>query len=255
MTSVDGVVLYKGRVVVPKVLRQQALHLLHLAHQGETGMCLRSHEAMWWPNITSDISQIRAKCETCTKNAPTQLPLPPVHPPLPKYPFEMISSDYFNYNSHNYLLLVDRYSNWPAIRKCKDESANELITALREFFCTFGVPTAITTDGGPTYVAAATQEFLANWGVSHRLASAYNPHANMRSETAVKSMKRLIAAKVGPGGNINNDAIASALLSYRNTPDRDTQRSPAQILFARQLNDSLPCNPEKLKLRPEWYMT
>ena len=107
VTTVDGVILYKGRVVVPKVLRPQALQALHLTHQGETGMTLCTQEAIWWPNITSDITDTRARCGTCNRNAPTQLRLPPVHPPLPKYPFQMISSDYFHYEGHNYLLFVD----------------------------------------------------------------------------------------------------------------------------------------------------
>ena len=119
MSTVDGVVLYKGRVVVPLLLRPQTLQALHSTHQGETGMILRTHEAVWWPNITSDIAETRARCSTCVRNAPTQLPLPPVHPPLPQYPFQMLSSDYFNYEGHNYLVVVDRYSSWTLIKKCK----------------------------------------------------------------------------------------------------------------------------------------
>ena len=42
---------------------------------------------------------------------------------------------------------------------------------------------------------------------------------------------------------------------YRNTPDRDTLRSPAQILYSRQLKDALPCHPDKLQIRPEWTLT
>ena len=149
MTKVDGVVLYKGRVVVTQVLCPQTLQALLLAHQGETGMVLRTHEAVWWPNITSDITETRARCSTCHKNAPTQLPIPPVHPSLPQYPFQMISSVYFYYEGQNYLLFVDRYSNWPVIKKCKSESAEELVTALREFFSTYGVTEQITLDGAP----------------------------------------------------------------------------------------------------------
>lgn len=44
--TVDGVVLYKGRVVIPEILRQQSLQALHQAHQGESSMILRTHEAM-----------------------------------------------------------------------------------------------------------------------------------------------------------------------------------------------------------------
>ena len=49
--------------------------------------------------------------------------------------------------------------------------------------------------------------------------------------------------------------MAMALLTYRNTPDRDTGLSPAQVLFAHHLRDSVPCKPEGLRLRPEWLLT
>ena len=49
--------------------------------------------------------------------------------------------------------------------------------------------------------------------------------------------------------------MAMALLTYRNTPDRDTRRSPAQVLFARTLRDAIPCAPSALRLRKEWVLT
>lgn len=54
----------------------------------------------------------------------------------------------------------------------------------------------------------------------------------MQAETAVESMKRLITNNTGSGGTLNTDALATALLNYRNTPDRGSKLSPAQILFA-----------------------
>ena len=255
MTSVDGVVIYRGRAVVPTVLRQQVLSALHQAHQGVSGMTLCSHNLVWWPGVTKDIESIRASCYTCHQNAPSQSPLPPVHPPLPDHPFQLVSSDFFQIEGHTYLVMVDRYSNWPTIKKCKSESAEDLIESLREYFTTYGVPVELTTDGGMAYVATSTQQFLRTWGVTHRVSSAYHPHANLRAETAVKSMKRLITNNSGRSGTLNTDKLAAALLNYRNTPDRDTNLSPAQILYARQLNDALPTNPANLKLRPEWVLT
>ena len=93
-----------------------------------------------------------------------------------------------------------------------------------------------------------TPQFLADWQVQHRVSTAYNPHANLRAETSVKSMKRLIMDNVGNSGSLNNDFFASTLLNYHNTPDRDTGLSPSQILFARQLRDSIPTR--RIKVPP-----
>ena len=101
----------------------------------------------------------------------------------------------------------------------------------------------------------ATQQFLQTWGVKHRLSSAYHPHSNLCAETAVKTVKRLIADNVSPTGNLNTDSFSAAILNYRNTPDRDTEMSPSHILFSRQLRDSIPTNPENLKMRSEWVLT
>ena len=126
LSTDDGVVLYRGRVVVPKVLQHQVLRSLHQAHQGASTMVLRTHESVWWPSITKDLADIRASCLTCTRNAPSQLPMPPVDLPQPEYPFQLVSCDYFHLQGHQYLVLVDRYSNWPVVRKCRNESAQEL---------------------------------------------------------------------------------------------------------------------------------
>ena len=191
----------------------------------------------------------------CRRNAPSQPALPPVRPPTPDYLFQMISSDYFAYKVKNYLVIVDRYSGWPVVRLCQDETASELITALREFFCVYGTPEEIATDGASVYTAEKTRSFLDTWGVKHRVSSAFNPHANLRAETAVRTMKRLIQENVGTKGSLDTDKMALALLTYRNMPDRDTARSPAQVLYARQLRDAVPCDPARLQLRAEWVLT
>ena len=40
---------------------------------------------------------------------------PPADITPPDYPFQMICSDYFTYNSKEYVVIVDRYSNWPLV--------------------------------------------------------------------------------------------------------------------------------------------
>ena len=150
-------------------------------------MVLRTSGSVWWPNISEDLAQKRESCQTCRHNAPTQLPTPPRPPSTPQYPFQLISSDYFVINGHTYLVIVDRYSNWPVIRKCKTESASELISSLREFFTTYGVPEQLASDGGSNYTAEQTRIFLETWGVKHRISSAYKPQSGVRGKNCQKA--------------------------------------------------------------------
>ena len=99
-----------------------------------------------------------------------------------------------------------------------------------------------------------TQKFLADYGVKHRLSSVAFAHSNKRAELGVKSMKRLIRENTGSDGSLTNDRFLQALMTYRNTPDRDTGKSPAQVIFGRNLRDFLPSPQTRYKPQPEWIM-
>ena len=47
MSTVYGVVLFRGRVVIPLPLRQQVLQSINRSHQGTTGMSLRTNNSVW----------------------------------------------------------------------------------------------------------------------------------------------------------------------------------------------------------------
>ena len=241
--------------MVPVSLRKDVLTALHKAHQGSTNMSLRASESVWWPGLAQDIATAREMCNRCVRNAPTQPAMPPTEPRIPDYPFQLVAADYFAYAGHSYIVIVDRYSGWPCVSRCCDESADELVRLLRTYFCSYGVPEEIASDGASVFMSATTKRFLGVWGVSQRISSAYFPHSNLRAETGVKSVKRLIADNTGTGGSLETDSFAAALLQYRNTPDRDTGLSPAQVLYARQLRDAVPTVPSKLELRKDWVLT
>ncbi|MEL6802297.1 MAG: reverse transcriptase domain-containing protein, partial [Bacteroidota bacterium] len=115
LTTDDGVILYKGRIVVPPSLRPDVLSLLHCAHQGVSRMIARAEVSVFWPKITSDIKKTRMACTACTLMGPSQPRAPPADIRYPSYPFEMVCADFFTYKGKNYLVIVDRYSNWPIV--------------------------------------------------------------------------------------------------------------------------------------------
>ena len=237
----DGGLLYLGeRVVIPTTLRKRVLDGLHSAHQGVFSMILRAQKAFFWPGIKADICKKREACISCMKNAPSNCTLPPHIPTTPQYPFQAICIDYMQYAGHRYGVMVDRFSGWPVVWKATEQTATQW---LQSFCKEFGVPEEISTDGGPEFTSGLMADLLKDYGIKHRVSSAYNPHSNTRAEVAVRDIKRLLRQNVDSDGGLNNSRMVSALLTFKNTPDRDLRMSPSELVFGRQLNDMLPKGP------------
>ena len=251
--TIDGVLMMDHRTVIPTALRTRILDTLHAAHQGTSGMQSRAQDSVFWPGITQDISHRRSACSTCASMAPSQPHMPPTTPITPEYPFQAIVGDYFTLMGVKYLVIIDRFSGWPHIVRAQYSTeaagARGLKRCLRHVFATFGVPEEFGSDGGPEFVAEETEIFFKQWGVKHRLSTAYNPESNGRAEVGVKSMKRLLSGNITANGSLDCDKVVSSLLQYRNTPEPSTGMSPSSILFLSQHQGQ---NPSSTRHLPVW---
>ena len=253
---VDGVIMYKQRLVVPGSLQKRMLETLHAAHQGVSGMVNRAEQSIFWPSITTDITRTRAMCRTCVRNSPSQPAGKPVRPPSPSYPFQLVVADYCHMNGVNYLVIADRYSGWLSVLYVgKGEfDTDKLIDVFRDYFLSFGVVEEISSDSASQFMSAKFQKFLRQYGVRQRLSSSYFPHSNSRAELGVKSGKRILMDNMSSDGKVNTDKFLRAMLQYRNTPQPDTRMSPAQIVFGRYLRDFIPVVNNKYEPKQEWAM-
>lgn len=113
--TLNGVIMYKDRVVIPPPLRADCLEALHSAHQRVSKMTARAESSVFWPGISNDIAHVRDRCEHCHRIAPSQPSAPPAPRFDPTYPFQCICADFFQHKGIHYLVMVDRYSNWPIV--------------------------------------------------------------------------------------------------------------------------------------------
>ena len=247
--------MFKNRLVIPKKLRHEVLQNLHSAHQGTKGMKDRASNCIYWPGINSSIEQVRQNCKFCDSIAPSQArqPLKPLPPAT--YPFEYVCADAFTLHGHEYLVVVDKFSGWLIIFHFRNSLLSKhIVESLQRVFRTYGTPTKLYSDGGLVFTSSETQEFLQRWGVKHVISSARYSQANGRAELAVKTAKRILHENVTSSGSLETEAASKALLQYRNTPIQGLGLSPAQVLFHRNLRDSLPARPTWLRPHGQWIL-
>ena len=252
--TIDRVIMLGERIIIPTKLRPQILSTLHAAHQGINAMTQRAADSVFWPGISIDITRTREECVDCHRIAKSNPSEPPAEIEPPEYPFQKLCADYFTHMGKDYLVIVDRYTNWPIVFR-ENGTARSLIKHLRDIFSNVGAAKELTSDGGPQFTAEATQTFLQSWDCHHRRTSVGNPHANTRAEVAVKTVKRLLMTCTGPTGSLDTDSFQRAMLVYRNSIDPETKASPAMILFGRPLRDPIPTPIGKLCLHPTWRET
>ena len=106
-------------------------------------MINRAEQAEFSPGISTDIRKKRSMCRACMRNKPSQPAGPPVRPPSPEFPCQLIVGDYFSKAGRNYVFLGDRYSGWVSTYSAGsgEFDAEALVKRLRQYFVTFGMPT------------------------------------------------------------------------------------------------------------------
>ena len=124
-----------------------------------------------------------------------------------------------------------------------------LINVLRQSFCRTAIPEIVWSDGDPQFTSKCFQDFSKQWGFTYPTSSPHCLQSNSKAEATVKSMKRIIATSWSTR-TLNEDKLCHAVLQYRNTLSHKHGVSPAQKLYGRPIQDTLPAH--RHSFAPEW---
>ena len=240
LSVVDGLLVYRDRIVVPESLRTEILSKIHDGHWGITKCRERAAEAVWWPGLSADIERIVKTCSYCQEHATSQRKEPLIASPTPDGPWQRIAADLCQLGSHYYLVVIDYYSRYLEIAHLTSQSSQAVIAKLKSFFARWGIPMEMVTDNGPAFASAEFARFCVQYGFIHTTSSPGYPQSNGEAEIGVKIAKKII----------RQEDPFTALMVYRATPLSATRQSPAQLIMGRRLNTRLPMLPKKLE--PEW---
>ena len=101
--SANGdLLLRQDRLIVPTSLRKEMLSQIHSTHLGIEKCKRRARDALYWPGMNDQITDIVSKCNTCITYRNSQAREPMKSHELPERPWQKIAIDLFELERKNY---------------------------------------------------------------------------------------------------------------------------------------------------------
>ncbi|XP_055611719.1 uncharacterized protein K02A2.6-like isoform X1 [Uranotaenia lowii] len=232
---VNGCLLFQERVFIPEILQRKMLKLLHSNHVGVIKMKQLARKHVYWTGINSDIEKFSRNCEICSKMAV-------VHGTNKTYewiptsrPFSRIHTDFFYFERHNFLLIIDSYSKWLEIYLMNYGSdATKVLKKFSEFFSRFGLPDVIVSDNGPPYNSQQFVLFMEKHGIKVYKSPPYHPQSNGQAERLVRVAKEVLKKfLLDPDIRSRDiqDKLDYFLFNYRNSCLTKGEDFPTERIF------------------------
>ncbi|GFN78382.1 Pol polyprotein [Plakobranchus ocellatus] len=251
----NNIAFFENRMIIPEALRKDILLKLHSSHLGVDKCKSRARESIFWSGITKDIELHVHKCNTRAKFRNSNRKEPTISHEIPNRPWAKLGADIFHFGGHDYLLVVDYFSNgghdyllvvdyfskYPEIARLTTKTATAVKTVLRPIFARHGITDKLIADNMP-FNSYQMKQFAKEWSLTITTSSPTYAQSNRQSERYIQTVKNLIRKAVEE----NNDPNLESL-SYRNTPIYGLEKSPAQLLFGRRLQDQVPTATKLLK--------
>lgn len=232
ITTVNGLLLFKSRVIIPRSMRSYILERLHEGHFGINRCRIRAQDSVWWPGISIDIGNMVKRCPNCIQEH-INLKEPLMPSKLPTRPWKKICLDLFKINNRWYVALIDYYSKFIEMDELHSLKTSAVILFLKQNFARHGIPEFVYSDNGPQFQRVDSAEFARfakDYGFTHVTSSPRYPQSNGMSEAAVKIAK----TRLKKGGD-----IYKSLLAY-NSSKTKSGFSPAELLYSRKIRTTLP---------------
>ena len=230
LSAVDGLLVFRDRIVVPPPLRAEMLKRVHESHQGITKSLENAASCMWWPGISREIKEAVQQCHQCQQTRPSQRKEPLKPTPLPGRPWERVDADLFQLNGKHHLVVIDEYSRWIEIKALGSTTTTSVVNRMKDIIAAHGIMDILKSDNGPQFVSSEFQEFAQTYGFRQVTSSPHFHQSNGLAENAVKVAKKIL---------IQKDPHL-ALLEYRSTKHSTIGVSPAEALQGRRLQTRLP---------------
>lgn len=226
----NGILLRNDKIIPPQALRNRLLRIAHLGHPGIVSMKRSIRNALWWPNLDSDVENAVRQCEGCTRVARNDPPEPMSRSVMPEEPWEYLAMDFFSAPSLGVklLVLVDYFSRLIVVRKMKETDAGKVCDQLEDIFVTYGYPECLRADNGPPFTSKELQEWCNRRSISLVHSTPWAPWMNGEVEAQMKGIGKELKIVVGTKQNWER-GLAEYVYAYNRRVHPTTNEKPVDL--------------------------
>ncbi len=139
-------------------------------------------------------------------------------PPAP-YPNHSLEIDFagpfheFPSSTRYLLVAVDRFSHYPTLHPCSNKDSTTIISFLREYISTNGVPSWISSDQGTGFVSSHVADFCSHMGINQRFSPTFDHRGTGKVERLIRTVRERILATYLSHRRSNTPFVASPTIA------------------------------------------
>ena len=149
-----------------------------------------------------------SKCPTSLTYRNRQPSETPIIPKIPAHPWTKCVADLLRLQGHYYLLIVDYYLKFTAVKNLQSPQSETVINKCKNVFSRFGIPKELITDNGPEFSSHKFSSFSKTRDILHKTISPHYHQSNGLAERSIQTVKWTFSkAKLNSEDHFSRNAI------------------------------------------------
>ena len=133
------------------------------------------------------------------------------------------------------MCITDAFTKYVELVAIDNKEANTVAEAIFEkWFCRYGIPMEIVTDGGKEFCAKISEEVMKCMGATHLKTAPYHPQCNSQAEVANKTIADYLSKYVNQTMLDWELYIAPLMFAYNTSFHRSIQNTPHFLTYGIQ---------------------
>ena len=134
---------------------------------------------------------------------------------------------------------IDEFSRLPEVEIVESTAADAVLPRLDRILSTHDIPERIKSDNGPPFNSQDMKTYAAKRGFKHQRIIPEQPSSNGLAENFMRMLLK-VAHTAFIDQNDPREAVFRYLMTHRATPHSSTGKTPAEMLYNRPINTTIP---------------